>query len=161
MTPEQLQRFEQFIEQWEGTPYLSGQCMAGPAGGVDCLRYVDQGLQAIKGVSLVPLPREAQDAAFHDRRVVVFIGLLMMKRHGLKTIGIRPPFKVADILCVRTKTPTPLKPENRAEKNPHHIMLVGPGGIRVWHAGPSQQVSWMGLGGVVCCYDIIHAWRME
>lgn len=161
LSREQFERLGLFIQQWEETPYLAGQCCPGPSGGVDCLRYVDQGLQQTRGVVLDPLPREAQDAAFHDRDVVVRMGLLMVRRHNLVSIRTRPPFKPADTLCVRTKTPNAVKREDLANLSPHHLMIVGPDGIRVWHAGPSRKVSWMGLGGVPVCYDIIQAWRMQ
>lgn len=55
----------------------------------------------------------------------------------------------ADVLVVRCKH----------GKNPHHVLIVGPDGIKVYHAQSGAGVSWTGLGGVGGMFDVTHVYR--
>ena len=162
-----LNNLEIFIDEWRETPYLPGQCVKGR--GVDCLRYIDKGLQAATGQDLDPLPREAQDAALHNPEVVFRITRLLASRFDMKTVErTDPPYRAADILAVRTKTfgRKPLTREEKVTKSPHHVLIVGPTGLVCWHAmrtasPETSKVCWLGVGGVLACYDVLQVWRSK
>lgn len=150
MTEAQRQRFLCALEAWEGTKYMPGCCC--PQTGVDCIRLVDALLQSTFGLNLSPLPREAQDAAFHDPKVVVRVRRLIKDRFKSvsvridgDSVGVLP----ADVIEVRCKH----------GKAPHHVLIVGPDGIRVYHAQSGIGVSWTGVGGVTAMFDITHIYR--
>lgn len=159
---EQIQRLRAAIERWKNTPYMAGQCLPGTGkdGGVDCVRFGDTILQETYGLSLPPLPREAQDSAWHDPVVVSRITRLVFERFDLFSVDLKQPLMPADWLCVRAKTTH--KPKDRAEQieqRPHHIVIVGFPPNLAWHAVPKANVISCGIGGIRASFDIIKVWR--
>lgn len=160
---EQRRGLREGIELWDKTPYLSGQFMPGAGGGVDCVRYGDALLQhTYHGgwQSLPPLPREAQDAAWHDPAVVKKVIRLMCERHDLYLLDPAAPafrYQPADLLCVRQK---PQKGEDaHADREPHHVIVVGADAIWCHHAVPRTHVARVGIGGVRACFEVLRVFR--
>lgn len=149
ITKAQRQRFLCALEAWDGTPYMAG--CACPQRGVDCVRLVDCLLQSTFGLNLKPLPRECQDAAFHDVKVVAKTSKLIKERFQAKSVPLDENIGVypADVLVVKHKE----------GKNPHHVLIVGPDGIKTYHAQSGVGVSWTGLGGVNSMFHITHIYR--
>jgi|GEM_PF-6985151 len=135
-------RFAEFLARWSGTPYMAGQCCPSGGhelqGGVDCLRYVDDWCQMLRRVTLAPLPRHAQDAAFHDPRIVAHTIALMLDRHGASEILVdREALQAYDILGVQLAG------------NPFHVGILDADLVTVWHAdrpnGANSRGSLQGL----------------
>lgn len=63
---EESVRLEETLERWKDSPYAPGQCVPGPEGGVDCVRWTVAIAADFRGVEMPPLPDEAQDTAMHD-----------------------------------------------------------------------------------------------
>ena len=149
----QLERLQRRLDEWEGTPYMAGQCKPGKrledGCGVDCVRLGDDALQYALGLSLDPLPREAQDAAFHDPNVVFRFQRLMLKRFRGTTLDPQTIKQEAgDILGLKLKD---------AAKE-HHVAIVGADGVRCYHA-IGAGVVWSGIGGIRASYDVLKIWR--
>jgi hypothetical protein len=172
MTRDQRQRLIAAIQRWTQppTPYMAGQCLprglsgVPEGGGVDCVRFVDAVLQETyygRWDALEPLPREAQDSAWHNPEIVSRVARLFFDRFDLYSVEIGRSFKPGDMLCVRSKPPPGAKPLTVAEKavmTPHHCIIVAPD-LWCWHAVPAVNVCRVGAGGVKACFDLIKVWR--
>ena len=110
------------VKEWRGTPYAAGCCSPGPGGGVDCVRFVDAVLQQLHQTVLPPLPRFAQDAAFHNPRTVAdMIGILEARYPRYRRrrwTGVLP----SDIVLVAY------------ERWENHIGIAGVNPLQIWHA---------------------------
>lgn len=127
-----MRTLDAFCAEWEGTPYAGGCCSPGPSGGVDCVRFVDAGLQRLHGVLLEPLPRFAQDAAFHNPETVA---------HMIRVLETRyPAYKRRRCSVVRPGD-TLLVAYEQFE---NHIAIAGSNPLKIWHATASG-VTWTSL----------------
>lgn len=169
LTREQSHRLTTAIERWSApctiqgkhhatTPYVAGLCT--PGKGVDCVRLGDSILQETyfgKWDGLEPLPREAQDAALHNIEVIARITRLLFARFDFFSVNTAGQMRAADFLVVRQKIANP--GTTKAERNPHHVIIVGPDHVRCWHAVPGASVVPVGIGGVRACFDVVSVWR--
>lgn len=144
-------RLTRAYTKWVGTPYVAGQSVPGPRGGVDCVRVCDLILQEALGLSLEPLPRYSQDAAFHDRRIVAEMQRLLFDRFNLSTVEGRP--KALDlIVCSQRVNGSPLSNEG------HHIVLCVASNLCV-DAWPGIGCRKLGMGAVLSGFEIHKVWR--
>lgn len=155
LTPEQRSRLIEACKLWLGTPYLAGQCIPGKEGGVDCVRLTDAILQQTYGLSLEPLPRHAQDAAFHNKEVVQSMVRLFFERFDLFTVNNPRVFLPTDLIMTRQIT----NGEMPETPSGHHVILVTarkPVCIDAW---PRIGVREIGLGGVKASFTILKVYR--
>lgn len=103
------------------TPYAAGQCCKGV--GVDCVRFVNAGLAFRAGDPVPPeLPRFAQDAAFHDPRVVSDLLKFWTKLYPCDRVDVASSGKIGDVVVVAS-----------GEVNETHVCMDGGNGF-LYHA---------------------------
>lgn len=160
-TPQHKLRLQTAIDRWQGTPYVAGQSMPGKDGGVDCVRYDYDLLEWTYQVGHEPLPRIAQDAAFHKVEVVQAVMRHFWERFQWFSVKPGLPLMPADLLAVRQKTPyVPEDEDGRAKiLNPHHVFVVGPDRIMCHDSWPGIGVRSCGIGGVRASFEVVHVYR--
>ena len=133
----------QVCEKWEGTPYMSGQCM--PGVGVDCVRWICAVLDEMHGVRS-EVPPTIRDRAMHDRE-----GALAL----VETVrGFYPGSKQLDPQD-RQVEPGDVLLTGHPRGGPGHAILVGPLPNTLWQA-TAGGVHWGGLG-LLHTYQHLHA----
>jgi len=146
-------RLTRAYTKWVGTPYVSGQSVPGPQGGVDCVRICDLVLQEALGLTLEPLPRHAQDAAFHDPKITAEMQRLLFRRFNLRNVEEEERPRALDIIvCSQIMGSGP------ASNDGHHLILCVSGNqcIDAW---PGLGVRKLGMGAVLMGFNIHRIWR--
>lgn len=156
MNIEQIKRLRASIKGWEGTPYVAGQSFPGKQGGVDCVRICDLILQDALDLSLDPLPRHAQDSAFHDKEVVAQMQRLLFERFDLYSVPVDSRIEPLDLVVCSQKIRGTVSPKDSG----HHIILSISRNqcIDAW---PGIGVRILGTGGILAGFDILKIWRSE
>ena len=149
--------------RWAGTPHRAGQATPGTDGGVDCIHFVAEMLEALyaelaptftlPGVG--PLPRLAQDSGVHDLRKAAESPLWFKRRFpnervrvpsAVDLIGVARP---GDVFMVR------LSEKGRA----NHAGIVAGNGRAVWHAG-REGVVLHALGDMAFARRVARVYRV-
>jgi cell wall-associated NlpC family hydrolase len=126
-----MDRLEQVLRSWEGTPYVGGQCRKGV--GVYCTAFVAAVLDELYRRPATPLPNLPIDIAFHRRE-----GAMAGLRHFLRAY---PNWsKVED----DTLEPGDVLVTGPIGGGPGHAMIAGGRRHTIWHASGSK-VTWSGM----------------
>lgn len=153
MNIEITKRLNAACSKWVGTPYVAGQSVPGPQGGTDCVRVCDLILQEALGLCLDPLPRYAQDAAFHNKEVVAEMQRHLFRRFDLRNIDLDEPIEPLDLIICSQLTGT-----GSATTDGHHIILCQSKNqcIDAW---PGIGVRRVGMGVLTSGFTIHKVWR--
>lgn len=126
------------LESWANTPFGAGQCEK--QHGVDCVRFVDAAIAEWRGYSFSdPLPRHAQQQAFHDPRIVASMETLLKIRHCYERVQADPDALSNDLLRPGHVIAVAML------NNPFHLYIAD--GPRLWHAS-EVGVAWTSLEAV-------------
>lgn len=110
-----------YMECWLETPYIPGQCCLGV--GVDCVRYVNACLAFMHGLDEIPtLPRFAQDAAFHNPKIVGELLRFWSELFPCREVEATDEVQLGDVLVVAS-----------GEVNETHVCIEGANGY-IYHA---------------------------
>lgn len=129
-----LERLEQVLQSWRGTPWLEGQRCKGERGGVDCRYFVAGVLDELYGVDHArALPRVANDIGVNDARAGARAveAMMALYPHTINRSGLAEP---GDILIARRGM------------GPGHALIVGPRPNVAWHAMRGIGVTTIGPG---------------
>ncbi len=124
-------RLEKFCHDWEKTPYVSGQQMAGQ--GTDCVRFWAAQVDYLYGYKRIAPERLPQDYSMHTRTGAMST-LKKIWRLYPELRRVRGPYlEPGDTLVVGYKN-----------GGPGHVMTVGVQHNTLWHAVQNAGVCWTG-----------------
>lgn len=146
-------RLTKACTKWVGTPYVAGQSIPGPQGGTDCVRVCDLILQEALGLELEPLPRHAQDAAFHNKEVVAEMQRQLFRRFDLRNVSESEDIEPLDLIVC-----SQIMGSGSATTDGHHIVLCISKNqcIDAW---PNIGVRKLGMGAILSGFEIHRVWR--
>lgn len=139
-----MERLQESIDRWIGTPYMENQKARGPGGGVDCVRFVEGVLEDLYDLKITPRRiLVAQDASVHDRRSVTQVAQELARRypHQVQRRDIVHPGDV--VIC-------------KVGKGPGHSVIIGPKPYHCYQALPTAGVQQGGVGSLVDIARVIH-----
>lgn len=114
-------RLREILEQWEDTPYLSGQAV--PGIGVYCTAFVARVLDELYRQPDTPLPSLPNDIGFHNRAGALAGLRYFMRRYPNHTEVDGWMVEPGDVLIT-----------GPANGGPGHAMIVGPDPETLWQA---------------------------
>jgi cell wall-associated NlpC family hydrolase len=148
MKPVWQQHLQAVLESWAGTPWVAGQQLRGPHGGVDCVRFVVAVLDELHRMTRPAIRRLPQDASVHDRLGMMAAARAIRQRYPHAVIAAGAgAIEPGDVVVMQAG----------AAGGPGHVAIAGPGGAReLWHATSGA--------GVVCTSaaasaNIVWIWR--
>lgn len=132
------------LNSWLGTPYVPGQAMRGPRGGVDCRYFVCCVMDNLYNLKpRPPLPvRVAKDTGMHNIAKAVAALDAVRGRWPSQDIPLDRPLLPGDVVAVRAG----------GLMAPSHALIVGGDGKKFWHSMYGAGVCYTnrsGLGGTI------------
>lgn len=134
------------LDAWAGTRYMPGQSCRGRV--ADCIGFVAGVLDELHGYEdPPPVPRHANDVAFHNPRLAAQVTLGISRRWPMRAVrrGWEP--EAGDVLLVRVGS----------LGTGGHAMLVGARPREAWHCDFESGVCYTGVEAVRPL--LVRAWR--
>lgn len=150
-TPEIETTLAASLRKWEGTPFR--QHCAQPGIGVDCVRFVREVYRdcGIDVTSAEDIPRYSLAWGIHQAESQVLAWLLECPeaRAKLGRVDVDDPWMAGDLLAVRRS------------QSVHHIGIVGPGAVEVWHVDIPSGVSRIAATAVREHLKVVSVFRLR
>lgn len=127
--------FEYFLRHWEGTPYESGQRMAGL--GADCIGSVFGVVDDLDGLDRGEAPGMPRDTAMHNRNQAVGAMREIVRRYA-------PNMKLKMVDGIYQVQPGDIIVTGVVGGGPGHVSIVGPRKNTIWEAVPSTGFAMQG-----------------
>lgn len=149
--PEHEQLLADSLIRWEGTPFRQHAAEAGI--GVDCVRFVREVYREC-GVDVGPaenIPHYSLAWGVHQDQSQVLGWLLECPdaRARLGRIDIDDPWMPGDLIAVRRS------------QSAHHLGIVGPGSVDVWHVDIPAGVSRIAAAAVRAHLKVVSIFRLR
>jgi len=142
---------QQSLERWRGTPWVAGQQLRGPRGGVDCVRFVVGVLDELFRLDLPNIPRLPQDMSLHDREGAMRVARAIEERYPHTLIESVFEIEPGDVIVLRTG----------AGAGPGHVLIAGSNPKQLWHASERVGVTTTSLAMFGPRFQVVRIWRPE